>query len=167
MVDAFFERIDLEMRIRLCVLLFFVAASCSPRPDTITNPTKADMVGTWLVNPNSFNIGQMPRDFRSFALKLNDDGDFQALHVPGHFFFLQWPAHEQLHGKWRFEYDSRDDMYYLFLDFAPVDGEGGGWNTVLYWRDRNETWNSSRDLFLRINIGESAAAMQFGLSKRL
>lgn len=135
------------------------------------------MVGVWVVNPKTFvpfptgGEEQMPADFRAFALKLNEDKTFEALHVPAHFFFYEWPAHAQLHGKWKLAFNSRDDVYYFSLDFAANNDSGaGGMSTVLYWRNRDKTWNPPQDLLIRMDItphpGDPHGAMQFGLSKQ-
>ena len=158
------------MRVLLCVLITLAAAGCSPRSENVANPTNPDVVGTWVVDPKTYDPKPMPKDFGSFALKVNADGTCQAIHVPAHVFFYRWPAQEALSGKWKLKYDSHDDAFYFSLNLSTVNGELGGYSTVLYWKDGYKSGEPPKDLFLQFYItpepGNSRGSMQFSLIRQ-
>ena len=161
---------------RVLLLLMLACLLCSCRPSfTDARLTNADFVGTWRVSPGSFNIGHMSDSFSAFALKLNADGSFVAESVPEHFFFYEWPAQKEIHGKWKLEYNSRDQLYDFSLDFDAINGHGAGWGgEILYWRDRDgdHSFIPPQDLLIRMNIepkpgsGDISGNLQFGLIRQ-
>ena len=95
---------------------------------------------------------------------------FEALRVPAHFFFYEWPGYERLRGKWKVEL--RDGAYFLALDFPHGnDSRAAELTMVLPWGG----WEEGQNLDLGEPLewigvapkpGERYGVLMFGLTRQ-
>jgi hypothetical protein len=119
---------------RALYFLFAVsfAGGCTPT----RNPTQADLVGQWRVDPTFVPNHRYtrPPEFYLCRLNLNADGTFVALDVPADFFFPHTPATSERKGTWTTALEL-DNFYHINLTFRPdSSGKGGFYGTLIDWK---------------------------------